>query len=190
MYKRQVRAAADGPLEAIALDAAMFGRLVAESPGLRDQLQSLIDLRQAHNQVAVLADVGHEALRQLAAGAPTRTFAPGETIIRQGELGESIFFVLEGGVEVFVRRGEGEALIDRHGPGRYFGELALLGDRRRTATVRAAGASEAAHSAEAVGARLLELDAAAFEALRRLSGRFAADVAAAAEERGKRVTSG
>ena len=212
-----VRAAADGPLEAIALDAAMFGRLVAESPGLRDQLQSLIDLRQAHNQVAALADVGHEALRQLAAGAPTRTFAPGETIIRQGELGESIFFVLEGGVEVFVRRGEGEALIDRHGPGRYFGELALLGDRRRTATVRAAGgewsvagaesassdadgrrrgggASEDAHSAgdgerAVVGARLLELDAAAFEALRRLSGRFAADVAAAAEERAKRVTS-
>jgi CRP-like cAMP-binding protein len=70
-------------------------------------LQSLIDLRQAHNQVAALADVGHEALRQLAAGAPTRTFAPGETIIRQGELGESIFFVLEGGVEVFVRRGDG-----------------------------------------------------------------------------------
>ena len=212
-----MRAAADGPLEAIALDAAMFGRLVAESPGLRDQLQSLIDLRQAHNQVAALADVGHEALRQLAAGAPTRTFAPGETIIRQGELGESIFFVLEGGVEVFVRRGEGEALIDRHGPGRYFGELALLGDRRRTATVRAAGvewsvagaesassdadgrrrgggASEDAHSAgdgerAVVGARLLELDAAAFEALRRLSGRFAADVAAAAEERAKRVTS-
>ena len=189
-----VRAAADGPLEAIALDAVMFGRLVAESPGLRDQLQSLIDLRQAHNQVAVLADVGHEALRQLAAGAPTRTFAPGETIIRQGELGESIFFVLEGGVEVFVRRGEGEVLIDRHGPGRYFGELALLGDRRRTATVRAA-AQEALSPAlsqgeRGSGARLLELDAAAFEALRRLSGRFAADVAAAAEERGKRVASG
>ena len=184
-----VRAAADGPLEAIALDAAMFGRLVAESPGLRDQLQSLIDLRQAHNQVAALADVGHEALRQLAAGAPTRTFAPGETIIRQGELGESIFFVLEGGVEVFVRRGEGEALIDRHGPGRYFGELALLGDRRRTATVRAAAQEALSQGERGSGARLLELDAAAFEALRRLSGRFAADVAAAAEERAKRVTS-
>jgi hypothetical protein len=37
---------------------------------------------------------------------------------------------------------------------------------------------------------LLELDAAAFEALRRLSGRFAADVAAAAAERAKRVISG
>jgi hypothetical protein len=53
---------------------------------------------------------------------------------------------------------------------------------------RGSGASEDAHSAgdgerAVVGARLLELDAAAFEALRRLSGRFAADVAAAAEER-------
>ena len=170
----------------------MFGRLVAESPGLRDQLQSVIDLRQAHNQVAALADVGHEALRQLAAGAPTRTFAPGETIIRQGELGESIFFVLEGGVEVFVRRGEGEALIDRHGPGSYFGELALLGDRRRTATVRAAelgirNYELGIEERERVGARLLELDAAAFESLRQLSGQFAAEVDKAAAERASRL---
>jgi len=208
-----VRAAGDEPLRVVALDAMTFDRLMVESPALRDELQSLISLRQVQSQVTTLAelgqtDAGREALRHLTAGAPTRIFAPGETIIRQGEIGESFYFILEGAVEVFVRRGEEETLIDRHGPGGHFGELALLGDRRRTATVRAAplalrerdGERVAVgelgirndelgirNEEERVGARLLELDAAAFETLRQLSGRFAAEVDAAARERAGRV---
>ena len=202
-----VRAAEDGPLAVVALDGATFTRLIEESPGLRDELRGLVSLRQAQSEVRALGELaqdeaGREQLRRLAAAAPTRTFAPGETIIRQGELGESLFFVLEGAVEVFVRRGAAEALIDRHGPGSYFGELALLGDRRRTATVRAADSLALRERArelgirnyelgieegERLGARLLELDAAAFEALRRLSGRFAAEVDEVAEERKKRI---
>jgi len=173
-----VRAAADAPLEVVALDAATFNELVVTSPGLRDELQGIISLRQVQSQVEALADVGREELHRLAANAPTRLFAPGDTIIRQGELGESLLFVLEGEVEVFVRRGDSEVLIDRVGQGRYFGELALLGDRRRTATVRAGGDGVT---------RLLELDAAAFEALTQASARFAADVRAAAGERAARL---
>jgi len=178
-----VRAAADAPLEVVALDAATFNELVEASPGLRDELQGIMSLRQVQSQVEALADAsrddaGRDDLLRLAAGAPTRVFAPGDTILRQGDLGETFYFVLEGEVEVFVRRGDGEALIDRLAPGRYFGELALLGDRRRTATVRAAGDGVT---------RLLELDEAAFRELARLSGRFAADVRAAAAERAARV---
>ena len=95
------------------------------------------------------------------------------------------YFILEGAVEVFVRRGEDETLIDRHGPGGHFGELALLGDRRRTATVRAAPL--ALGERDGVGARVLELDAAAFESLRQLSGQFAAEVDKAAAERASRL---
>ena len=185
-----VRAAGDEPLRLVALDAATFDRLVTESPALRDELQSLISLRQMQSQVTALADLarddaGREALRRLTAGAPARAFAPGETIIRQGELGEVFYFILEGAVEVFVRRGEDETLIDRHGPGGHFGELALLGDRRRTATVRAAPL--ALGERDGVGARVLELDAAAFESLRQLSGQFAAEVDKAAAERASRL---
>ena len=206
--RRATVRAADEPLSVVALDEATFGQLVAESPGLRAELEHIIGLRQAQSQVRALAELaqdeaGREALRRLAEGAPSRTFAPGETIIRQGDLGESFYFVLEGAVEVFVRRGPGEVLIDRHGPGGYFGELALLGDRRRTATVRVAGklgirndelgienksASMVQAAASHVGgARVLELDAAAFEALRGLSGRFATEVDAAAAERQLRI---
>ncbi|MBX7252917.1 MAG: cyclic nucleotide-binding domain-containing protein [Candidatus Promineofilum sp.] len=178
-----VRAAADTPLEVVALDGATFSQLVESSADLRDELQRIVQLRETQSRVEALADAGRDdagrdELRRLAAGAPTRTFAPGETIIRQGDLGEAFYLILDGEVDVFVRRGADDALIDHHGPGAYFGELALLGDRRRTATVRVAGTQPA---------RLLELDADAFASLTQLSGRFAADLRAAAAERTARV---
>ena len=80
---------------------------------------------------------------------------------------------------MYARRNLGtEALIDRLGSGQHFGELALLGDRRRTATVRAAGNAPA---------RLLELDEAAFRTLLSLSDEFATDVRETAAERRARV---
>ncbi len=173
-----VRAAGDGPVSVVALDRTAFNQLVEESPELRHELQRVISLRELQSEVEALQDVDRATLQRLAADAPTRLVAPGETIIRRGELGETFFFILEGAVEVFARRDGQEALIDRLGPGEHFGELALLGNRRRMATVRVAGDGPA---------RLLELDEAAFAQLRQLSGRFAEQVDEAAAERQARI---
>ncbi len=174
-----VRVSEDGPATVVALDRETFGRLVDESPGLRDELGRIVSLRQLQSQVEALDGIDRATLAELAAGAPTRTFAPGDTIIRQGALGESFFFILEGEVEVFVRRNGGqEARIDRLGPGRHVGELALLGDRRRSATVRAA---------EAGPVKLIELDATVFERMQALSAEFAAEVRETAAERRTRI---
>ncbi len=174
-----VRAAADTTAVVAALDQATFDRLVEESPSLRDELQGIINLRHLQSRVSALDDVDRAELQRLTAGAPMRTFAPGDTIIRHGTLGDTFFFILEGEVEVFGVRARGrEALIDRLGEGRYFGEMALMGDRRRSATVRAAGDAPV---------KLLELDDAIFEQLRRLSERFDADVQDIAAERRQRL---
>ena len=174
-----VRVTDDAPAAGVALDPETFNRLVDESPALRDELQRIVSLRQVQSQVEALASVDRAHLQGLMAGAPTRTFQPGDTIIQQGALGEVFYFLLEGEVEVFTRRGNGaEALIDRLGPGRHFGEMALLGGRRRTATVRAVGSAPV---------RLLELDAAAFDQLQQLSERFANEVRETAADRQTRV---
>ena len=174
-----VRVTDDAPAAVVALDPATFNRLVDESPALRDELQRIVSLRQVQSQVEALASVDRAHLQALMAGAPTRTFQPGDTIIQQGALGEVFYFLLEGEVEVFARRGgSAEALIDHLGPGRHFGEMALLGGRRRTATVRAAGRAPV---------RVLELDAAAFDQLQQLSDRFASEVRETAADRQTRV---
>ncbi|MET0771858.1 MAG: cyclic nucleotide-binding domain-containing protein [Candidatus Limnocylindrales bacterium] len=75
-------------------------------------------------------------LEQLAAGTTEAAFPDGAVVIRQGDVGDAFYLVTEGRVEV---RQDG-ALLDTLGPGGSFGELALLRDVPRTATVTAIGA--------------------------------------------------
>ncbi|XP_060534714.1 cAMP-dependent protein kinase type I regulatory subunit isoform X1 [Cylas formicarius] len=69
------------------------------------------------------------------------SFEDGETIVRQGEPGDDFYIIVEGTATVKQNRGEGEEPIEvgRLGPSDYFGEIALLLDRPRAATVVASG---------------------------------------------------
>lgn len=64
-------------------------------------------------------------------------FGAGEEIVRQGELSGRFYIITSGEVEVTEKVDGQEHQIRRLRAGDHFGELALLGDRRRTATVRA-----------------------------------------------------
>ena len=64
-----------------------------------------------------------------------RHFAAGETIIREGELGEEFFLISDGEVEVI--RADRE--VARMGPGDFFGEVALISGEPRNATIVAEG---------------------------------------------------
>ncbi|HET8626091.1 MAG TPA: cyclic nucleotide-binding domain-containing protein, partial [Thermomicrobiales bacterium] len=57
----------------------------------------------------------------------------GTVVCRQGETGQEMYFIEAGQVQ--IASGDGRYVYDYLGPGAYFGEIALLGDGRRTATV-------------------------------------------------------
>lgn len=68
-------------------------------------------------------------------------FDDGQKIVVQGEHGEDFFIIIEGNATVFQQRNDNEDPLEvgRLGPSDYFGEIALLLDRPRAATVIAKG---------------------------------------------------
>jgi CRP-like cAMP-binding protein len=68
------------------------------------------------------------------------SFGPGETIVRAGEPGDGLYLILAGAAKV-VRDEHGETArpVSTLGPFRSFGEISLLVDLPRTATVVATG---------------------------------------------------
>ncbi|CAD7082153.1 unnamed protein product [Hermetia illucens] len=69
-------------------------------------------------------------------------FEDGETIVKQGEPGDDFYIIVEGCAVVLQKRaeqGDEPVEVGRLGPSDYFGEIALLLDRPRAATVVARG---------------------------------------------------
>ncbi len=72
-------------------------------------------------------------------GALGKLFQDGQIIIRQGEVGNNMYVIQDGQVEVILETGVQEIQLDIHGPGAFFGEMAIFDRDVRSATVRALG---------------------------------------------------
>jgi MFS family permease len=81
--------------------------------------------------VPLFAPLPPPTLEYLAGRLVRRRVDAGETIVTQGERGDRFFLVADGAVEV----APGEGAVRRLGRGEFFGEIALLRDVPRTATV-------------------------------------------------------
>jgi CRP/FNR family transcriptional regulator, cyclic AMP receptor protein len=69
-------------------------------------------------------------------------FKAGETIIREGDEGDTAFFIVSGAVDVAVGRGPNPRLVGRLEMGEVFGEMSLIEPGPRSATVTAASDTE------------------------------------------------
>lgn len=101
-------------------------RRIDELLGVR---QDELDVLQ---QVPMLRALPVPMIEHLARRLTVRELAAGETVVRQGTVGTRFYVIVEGEVEVLA-----EGRIATMGPGRGFGEIALLRSVRRTSTVRA-----------------------------------------------------
>ena len=99
-------------------------------------------LAELLSAVDIFSPLTADELNALAVGAMGRVFAPGETIIRAGDSGASMFIVHRGSVDVRVDSNGTPRTIKRLGEGAFFGEMALFTGEPRTASVVAAEETE------------------------------------------------
>jgi CRP-like cAMP-binding protein len=87
--------------------------------------------------IEIFADLSVNELAAVASVTEEAAFDEMEIVFREGEIGDTLFLVLEGEVAVIKDcNADREFELDSIGPGDYFGEMALFGDDRRSATIR------------------------------------------------------
>jgi CRP/FNR family transcriptional regulator, cyclic AMP receptor protein len=89
---------------------------------------------EALERVPLFSDLNKQELRKVARLFKERHFAKGDTVVKEGS-GGAAFFVLESGEATVFIRGKQHTTLK---PGDYFGEIALIDDGTRMATITAA----------------------------------------------------
>ena len=94
-------------------------------------------------RVPLLQGLNNRQLERLAKRFVEREYPADKAIVVQGQGGEGFFIIEKGHAEAIREKADGaKVVVNQFGPGDFFGELALLDDGLRTATVVA---TEATH---------------------------------------------
>jgi CRP/FNR family cyclic AMP-dependent transcriptional regulator len=98
-------------------------------------IQSEVELLR---RVPLFASIDTSRLKLLAFTSERLAFDPGAVLFREGDRGESAYLILGGKVDVSVASPEGDVVVASIAANNIVGEMALLCDMPRTATVTAA----------------------------------------------------
>jgi CRP-like cAMP-binding protein len=91
------------------------------------------DKAAALARVPLFAGISAESMSALADATGEQDFTPGQFIVRQGQVGTGLYVIMSGGVKVL--RGSDE--LATLGPGDFFGELSVIDQEPRSASVQA-----------------------------------------------------
>ena len=95
-----------------------------------------INLRELLRRITYFAQCRDWELRQLIEYGYRQSFKSGEVLFREGDPGSSFYIVLSGSVEVYLKKLNDQVVATR-GVGEFFGEMSLLLDAPRSASIRA-----------------------------------------------------
>ncbi len=84
----------------------------------------------------LFSELSDEDIQRIAGSGVVKSFPKHTVLISEGDQSDFLYVILEGKVKVFVSDESGkEAILNIQGPGEYFGELALIDEVPRSASV-------------------------------------------------------
>ncbi|MBI2190856.1 MAG: cyclic nucleotide-binding domain-containing protein [Planctomycetes bacterium] len=124
-------------VDVLIIDRAVFARFVEHHGGAREKLAEAMRALRVIQKMPLFEEFSAGEMATVASKFHLERFRPGENIVTQGEMGDRFYIIQSGSAEVLVRNGEEDEKVRTLRPGEFFGEIALLQDIPRTATVRA-----------------------------------------------------
>ncbi len=111
-------------------------KLINSVDAVKDVVDRTAIVRQIQTYLA--PELTREQLQPVVERSAIHTFAKGEVLFEEGAPGDALYLVRRGSVTVSRRIGGREIVLSYVASGNYVGEMALLSDAPRSATVRAA----------------------------------------------------
>ncbi len=88
------------------------------------------------NNIPLFAGLPEEDLKAISSHAVTKSYAKNTVIINEGDASDSLYVIIAGRVKVFLSDEDGkEVILNTQEAGDYFGELALIDEAPRSASV-------------------------------------------------------
>ena len=100
--------------------------------GLQDEVGLL-------KRIPLFSGLEDSKLKLLAFTSERVTFAAGEQLCEEGEIGDSAYIIVDGTADIIVATPDGPQTVAQVGKNDFVGEIAILCDTPRTASVRAVG---------------------------------------------------
>ena len=135
--ERNATCRASVPTEVLALSRADFDQLVKVCFDLREKLETSITRANLLRQMPLFADMDAQQLQLVVSTLHEENVEAGTVIIHQGEQGQTFYVIESGRVQVSISTPSGERVVNELGPGEYMGEMALLLQSPRSASVQA-----------------------------------------------------
>ncbi len=138
-------AISEGETAVMEIDRSTFDAWVEKFPNIQQTVEEFYRKRVLERVLAVsplFQGIPAEAFKMLTSHFQRKSFTDGQVVVSQGDQGNSCFLIRSGAVAVStenIRKPGTMIELDKLREGEFFGEVSLLSDKPRTATVKAVG---------------------------------------------------
>lgn len=121
----------------LVLEKADFDQMMSQRINIAERIDRLIENRGFLARLPLFSEFAPAQIAMAASRLVPERYQAGQDVITQGQMGDSFHIIRQGTMEVTVDRDGARRRVAELGPGEYFGEIALLLNVPRTASVTA-----------------------------------------------------